>query len=267
MSAKLRQAIQRKCTHLDIPMMGVASADRWSKAPFRPRIPEEFHPRSIFPEVNSVIVIGLPISLPILETSPSIYYHELYQTANYLLDQYAYRLSIYLTEKGHPSIYVPRDGYGHISLLKDNPTAFFSHRHAAYLAGLGTFGVSNMILTKEYGPRVRFTSIFTTADLPSDAIQEDNLCTRCMRCVHICPSRALVKKDYPEGLAKKEVCAIYNEGLSKRYISPCGLCIKVCPVGKDRLQFQRAEAGMYGKSKKYERYHRAWDHVRSYGGR
>ena len=51
-------------------------------------MPEEFYPQSIFPEARSVIVIGLPVHLPVLETTLSIYYHELYKTVNTLLDQY-----------------------------------------------------------------------------------------------------------------------------------------------------------------------------------
>ena len=177
------------------------------KPPFEPWIPKDFWPHVIFPEARSVVVIGLPIALPIIETSPSIFYHELYKNVNALLDQYTYQLALYLTKKGFPSIYVPRGGYGHISLLKDKPMAFFSHRHAAYLAGLGSFGVSNMVLTREYGPRVRFGAVFTTAELPGDRVMREQLCIRCMRCVKICPANALSRKDYPQGLADKIACA------------------------------------------------------------
>lgn len=121
-------------------------------SPFQPWMPEEFYPQSIYPEARSVIVIGLPVSLPVLETSPSIYYRELYNTINSLLDQHTYRLAAFLTQLGHPSIFVPRDGYFGIRALLKNPVAFFSHRHAALLAGLGNFGVNNMLLTPEYGP-------------------------------------------------------------------------------------------------------------------
>ena len=134
--------------------MGVANVERWYSPLFLPWVPEEFYPQSIYPETKSVIVIGLPVSLPVLETSPSIYYRELYKTVNSLLDQYTYRLSNFLTDKGYPSIFVPRDGYGNIEVLLQNPIAFFSHRHAALLAGLGNFGVNNTVLTPEYGPRV-----------------------------------------------------------------------------------------------------------------
>jgi epoxyqueuosine reductase QueG len=33
---------------------------------------EEFWPQSIYPEARTVIVIGLPVPLPIVETAPSI---------------------------------------------------------------------------------------------------------------------------------------------------------------------------------------------------
>jgi len=267
MNSKLKQQLRRKCTSLDIPMLGIAPVQRWEEPPFEPWVPKEFWPQSIFPEARSVIVIGLPVTLPIVETAPSIFYHELYKNVNSLLDQYTYRLALFLTEKGHSSLYVPRDSYGHISLLKDRPLAFFSHRHAAYLAGLGSFGVSNMILTREYGPRVRFGSVFTSAELPGDRPLVEQLCIHCMRCTKICPVNALGRKDYPQALTDKVPCAVRNEQLAERYISPCGFCIKVCPVGEDRKKFARTDASIYEEGKAPENLDNAWKHVRAYGAR
>lgn len=158
MNDDLKAAVLERCRRMEIPLAGgVASTERWENPPFQPWMPEEFYPQSIFPEARSVIVIGLPVHLPVLETSPpSIYYHELYKTVNTLLDQYTYRLASFLNDEGFPpSVFVPpRDGYGSIEVLQKNPVAFFSHRHAALLAGgLGTFGVNNTLLTPpEYGP-------------------------------------------------------------------------------------------------------------------
>ncbi|MDD1770916.1 MAG: 4Fe-4S binding protein [Methanomassiliicoccales archaeon] len=267
MNDELRTRIEEKCRQLDIPVVGFASAKAWDKPPFEPWVPKEFRPASIYPEAKSVIVIGLPITLPILETSPSIYYHVLYQNVNQMLDEHAYRIATWLSEMGHASIYLPRDGYGTISILKDKPITFFSHRHAAYLAGLGTFGVNNMILTTRYGPRVRFTSIFTTAELPSNPPIKEELCTRCMRCSDSCPVKALPEDGYPLGLTDKKACATRAEDLYQKFRSPCGICIKVCPVGDDRRLYSREDADMYGDAKGYAEYHRAWDHVRSYGSR
>ncbi len=84
----LKKEVQKKCRRLGIPVVGFASVNRWAKPPgefpnrLSPWIPEEFWPQSIYPEAKTVIVIGLPVALPIVETAPSIYYHELYKTVN-----------------------------------------------------------------------------------------------------------------------------------------------------------------------------------------
>ncbi len=230
-------------------------------------MPEPFYPRLIFPEAKSAIVIGLPISLPALETSPSIHYRELYMAVNSLLDQHTYRLAEYLTARGYPSVFIPRDGYGSIEVLLKNPVAFFSHRHAAFLAGLGTFGVNNMILTPEYGPRVRFGTVLTAAQLPPDPVSDVQLCIRCMRCVEMCPSSALVDRDYPDAVTDKYACASWSAELHRHFVSPCGICIKVCPVGEDRKRYGRMDVTVYSDPKKNPALHRAWEHVRQYGGK
>jgi epoxyqueuosine reductase QueG len=175
-------------------------------------------------------------------------------------------MSNLLNKRGHASLFVPRDGYFGIKALLKNPIAFFSHRHAAHLAGLGTFGVNNMLLTPQFGPRVRFGTVFTSAKIPADPLQKDVLCTRCMRCVTMCPAKALDKENYPQGLTDKLTCATHSAELNRRGISPCGICIKVCPVGKDRLLYNRADASIYSQRDRFPETHSAWEHVRTYGG-
>jgi len=263
----LLQSLKEKCESFDIPLMGIADVAQWENPPFQPWVPKEFFPQSIFLEAKSVIVIGLPVTLPVLETTSSIFYRELYLTVNSLLDQYSYRLANFLNDRGYPSIFVPRDGYAGVEALVKNPVAFFSHRHAAFLAGLGTFGVNNMLLTPEFGPRVRFGSIFTAAELPSDPLLDLDLCTRCMRCVRMCPAAALDEQDYPAGLTVKKNCAAHSAELNRQGISPCGICIKVCPVGEDRKLFGREDMTIYTNQERHPELHEAWDHVRRYGKR
>lgn len=265
MTYELKQKLKTKCREMDIPLVGCADVSRWEDSSLNPDMPEAFYARSIWPEAASVLVIGLPVHLPALETTPSIWYQEEYKTVNSLLDQYTYRLAEFLNRNGYPSVSVPRDGYGHVSVLEDNPFAFFSHRHAAFLAGLGNFGVNNMLLTPEYGPRVRFGSVFTAAPLAADPVMEEQLCTRCMNCVNQCPVHALNEEDYPDGLTKKATCARYSQHLAKQYRAPCGVCIKVCPVGEDRVLYHREDTGIYQQREGAEQYHEAWEHVRCYG--
>ena len=265
----LKKKILKKCRELQIPLVGFAPVKRWKKPPdeFDEWIPPEFWPQSIYPEAKTVVVIGLPVQLPIVETAPSIYYHDLYKTVNNALDLKAYELSNFLTHRGYPSIYIPRDCYGDIDVLLERPYAFFSHKHAAYLAGLGSFGQSNVILTPEYGPRVRFTSIFTTAEIEGDLIKNKSLCTRCLECVRECPVNAIRKEgNFPPPM-DKITCARRSKKLRDEYRSPCGICIKVCPVGKDRKVFNREDTTIYDKNKTPEVYKKAWNHVRKYGSK
>jgi epoxyqueuosine reductase QueG len=270
---ELKEEIIKKSQDLGIALVGFAPVERWKNPPdelpnrFSEWIPPEYWPQSIYPEAKTVIVIGLPVQLPIVETAPSIYYHELYNTVNVALDMKAYELSNFLTEKGYPSIFVPRDGYGDIDVLLKKPLAFFSHRHAAYLAGLGSFGQNNVLLTPQYGPRVRFTSIFTTAEIEGDPISGDDLCTRCLACQEECPVNAVKREgDFPPPV-DKIACATRSKKLRKEYCSPCGICIKVCPVGEDRKVFQRTDIGIYNEEKTPPEYKKAWKHIKSHGSK
>lgn len=268
----MKKELKHKCRTLGIPLVGFASIERWKNPPELPNvfpewIPEEFRPQSIYPEAKTVIVIGLPVSLPIVETAPSIYYQELYKTVNSMLDSKAYEIANFLNEKGFSSIYLPRDGYGDIRILIDKPFAFFSHKHAAYLAGLGSFGHNNVLLTEEYGPRVRFTSIFTSAQIKPDPIKTRDLCIHCLLCVKNCPVGAIPKKGaFPPPMDKRS-CARRSAALRDEFRSPCGICIKVCPVGRDRELFGRKDMSIYSKDRKFDKYHRAWEHVRKYGSK
>ncbi|MDD3985684.1 MAG: 4Fe-4S binding protein [Methanobacterium sp.] len=269
----IKEKVIDKCKELGIPFVGFAPVERWSKPPkelpnnFNEWIPEEFWPNSIYPDAKTVIVIGLPVQLPIVETAPSIYYHEHYKTVNILLDTKAYEISNFLTEMGYPSIYLPRDGYGDIDILLKNPITFFSHKHAAFLAGMGSFGENNVLLTKEYGPRVRFTSIFTTTPIEGDNVTGVDLCKHCQRCVSQCPVNAIHEskgsKEFPLPMDKIG-CATRSKELRKKYTSPCGICIKICPIGNDRNKFNRKDLSIYS-DKNGTKYNKAWDHVKKYG--
>lgn len=149
----------------------------------------------------------------------------------------------------------------------EKPFAFFSHKHAAYLAGLGSFGQNNVLLTTGFGPRIRFTSVFTTAEMEGDPIKTDDLCTKCLACFNECPVNAIKREgDFPPPV-DKITCAQRSKTLREEYRSPCGICIKVCPVGEDRKIFDRANIAIYKESQTPEKYKKAWEHVRRYGSR
>lgn len=250
-------------------LVGFAPASRWDEYG---EVEPDYRPRSIWQETKSVIVVGIPVLLPILETTPSINYVEQYDTSNILLDQLAYRTSVYLTENGHGAIFFPRDAYGDIQILVKKPVAGFSHVFAAKYAGLGTIGYSHVLLNLRYGPRVRYVSIFTSLELEPDPVIEKDLCVKCGICQRLCPSQAFTtRSEQIIAIMDKKACANHHARLRKEHRYPCGICIKVCPVGEDRKIFNSQSSNLYleekgaiAKNPDDPRY-KHWVHLRKHG--
>lgn len=214
---------------------GVADPVRWdTDALVAGRIPPERRPAAIFPGCRAALVIGLPLQRTILDTAPSYWYSWHYQTVNALLDAEAQRIVMLLERLRFRAVALPRDGYPGVASLLRDPSAFFSHRHAAYLAGLGTFGLSGMLLTPDHGPRIRFTTVLTDAELPAGQPLTKPLCTKCQKCTKVCPVGAVPSRPYPEQITDKQACALRSNALAAEGRSPCGFCIRVCPVGRDQ---------------------------------
>ena len=264
-----RRQITEYAKKLGASLVGYASASRWNEYN---EVEPDYRPASIWPETKTVIVLGVPVLLPIIETTPSINYVELYSTTNILLDQIAYRLSVYLTERGHGAIFLPRDAYGDIQILVQKPFAAFSHVFAGKYAGLGTIGYSHVLLNRQYGPRVRYVSVFTSLELEPDAVIDKDICTKCRVCQRLCPTQAFTtREDQIVASMNKDACARHHAVLRQEHRYPCGVCVKVCPVGEDRKIFNSTDTGLYLQEKesiqsnpedpKYKR----WVHIRRHG--
>lgn len=256
---------------LGASLVGFAPVSRWGE--FN-EVNEEYRPEAVWSQAKTVIVLGIPILLPILETTPSINYVELYNTTNIMLDQIAYRLSVYLNDKGFASIFLPRDGYGTIDILVKKPVASFGHVYAAKYAGLGTVGYNHTLLNEKYGPRVRYVSVFTELKLEGDEVIDKDLCINCRICQKLCPSQAFTPRDGSIiADMDKVACAKHHAKLRDEERYPCGICIKVCPVGQDRKLYKSHDVKRYLDEKttiandpEDPRY-REWVHARQHGSK
>lgn len=166
----------------------------------------------------------------------------------------------FLESKGFPSYMVPSslpvDVYKHLGTTYY--AAEFSHRQAAIACGLGVKGMNNLLVTPEFGPRVRLGSMLTTAEIEcSPRKLPENLCTKCGKCVDICPVKALDPnrelyleqpkcknhyiRPYVDHTAWKTIKNIFTvEGfgasgvqiLLEGYYFSCAECQRICPVGR-----------------------------------
>lgn len=266
----LRDDVIRYTKEHEADLIGFASADIWDSMN---EVPPDFRPKALWSETKTVIVMGISMLLPILETTPSIIHTEMYNTCNRELDRIAFNLARYLNRQGYASFFFPRDAYGTIEILKENPRAAFSHVMAAKYAGLGTIGLSHNLLTPEFGPRVRFVSVFTSIELIPDLILEKDLCIKCLACAQCCPVNALLpREDTLIADYDMESCTEEHARLAKKQCYPCGICIKVCPIGDDRKLYK--QSGILGKYRKEKEAleqnpdhpdYKSWIHARHYG--
>jgi epoxyqueuosine reductase len=135
----------------------------------------------------------------------------------------------------------------------------FSHRHAATRAGLGEFGYNNIVLTPQFGPRQRFNSIITEAELVPDPLIEKPICLRdaCVLCIKACYMGVITMRDDPHVRDYRSVDQVHKDVIfidtptksdprlcdmrRHRLINPPvrGDCARVCPVPYVRKRLPR----------------------------
>lgn len=110
----------------------------------------------------------------------------------------------------------------------------WSERHAAYIAGLGTFGHGRSLITLK-GCAGRFGSVITTLKIEPTIRRHDlfhTYCESCLSCVDRCASGAI----RPEG-KNIPVCSDYQDNIIKPKFDPrhgCGKCQTALPC-EDRI--------------------------------
>ena len=86
-------------------------------------------------------------------------------------------------------------------------------RRAGVRAGLGSYGESGAMVTKQYGQAVRLSGVLTTADLFPDVPLKEDVCDHCLRCVEACPVKALSG----QGKINKKLCGDHIFRFGFRY--------------------------------------------------
>lgn len=123
------------------------------------------------------------------------------------------------------------------NLQKDRQASIgeFSHKFAAVQSGLGWIGKNGLLITKEYGPRIRLSTILVDIELPVGSKEEyTDGCCECNMCVDICPAKCLKGGSGYKSMQREDIVDIYKckdkSETRKGYI--CGLCLIACPVGE-----------------------------------
>jgi len=236
-------------------VVGISNVERFDGAP------RGHHPRDFLHQASSVVTFGVPLLHQVLhweghlvnselvppehrkDVLQNYFYRQIgYHMVNDLLNSTAFRLSNFLQSMGYLSLFFPATYGPGISewIAERIPSTWglFSQRHAAVMAGLGEFGLNNVVVTPQYGPRIRFNSVITEAELTPSPLLGEKTCLgeSCSLCVESCPGALSLRPGFdPEAVWYNTPAQTDIAACRKLYpLKYClGMCIKVCPVGEE----------------------------------
>lgn len=111
---------------------------------------------------------------------------------------------------------------------EQNLTAVWSHKSAAYVAGLGTFGLNQMLITPS-GCAGRFGSLIISAEIPPTPRPTVEYCSykrdgKCQFCVNNCPTGALTLEGLNKQKCYERLLKIDQEFPDLGLCDVCGKC-------------------------------------------
>ena len=144
-------------------------------------------------------------------------------------------------------------------------------------AGLGELGRNGLLITEQFGPRVRICKVFTELPLETDSpvdLGVQRFCERCKICAESCPSKAIVSGDRTDKAwdnsnsvnvlkwpLKAMNCLTY--WLKNR--ADCAVCLRTCPFNKPDGMLHTAVRKTIEKTSAFDRFFIRMDKAFRYG--
>jgi len=180
--------------------------------------------------LTSVIVLGHQMDKELVQTYPSA----LGGAATGR--EYSHEATIVM----QVAAYIRNLGYQAVASMNDTSLVI----PMAIQAGLGEYARNQLVITPEFGPRLRFSKIFTDMPLEADKPKRPGVakfCDICTKCVDACPVKALPSgppktggglssiKGVRKWTSDAEKCFSFWATLS----TDCAICMRVCPFNRD----------------------------------
>ena len=180
--------------------------------------------------LTSVIVLGHQMDKELVQTYPSA----LGGAATGR--EYSHEAAIVM----QVAAYIRNLGYQAVASMNDTGLVI----PMAIQAGLGEYARNQLVITPEFGPRLRFSKIFTDMPLEADKPKRPGVakfCDICTKCVDACPVKALPSgrpktggglssiKGVRKWTSDAEKCFSFWATLS----TDCAICMRVCPFNRD----------------------------------
>ena len=198
-------------------------------------------PGNLLNSFTRAVVIAIQMSPEIfeqIEDEPTLLYAHQYVAVNQLLDHINLLIQSKFLKMGYKVLAIPASQ----TVDKEKWMGHISTKAVAKAAGLGWQGKSLLLVTPQFGPRIRIACLLTNAPLISDQPLA-NHCGNCTKCRDACPAKAIHGiswEDHPnscEEAVDLGKCISRLEGVAQkqgRHDRICGVCIKACPWGRPR---------------------------------
>ena len=224
--------LKKKIGDFGADLVGIADVDPLKEL--------KLNPPDLLEPFTRAVSIALQLPTAVFEQisdRPTPIYKSIYLTANLILDQIAYKTAIALQNDGFYTLPIPASQV----LDKEDWQAAISHKAVARMAGLGWQGKNLLLISPQYGSRVRLVTVLTNAALNVDSPVK-NRCGDCTACQDACPAQA-IKGVNTETRYKNRNEALYFSRCVEKTVGEfakipdvdapiCGICIKACPFGK-----------------------------------
>lgn len=181
-------------------------------------------------EPKSVIVMAIEMDYEAYRTGPPLMVTAATGLGYSRMAETAKNVAAFIKELGYKAIPCGDDAAPSIPL--------------AIMAGLGECGRNGLLITKEYGARVRLCKVFTDLEIKTDTPQPfgvKDFCASCRICADCCPARAISTDDLPAFEQKTyphDEPAKWTIDAGKCYqfwaanATDCCQCIASCPFNK-----------------------------------
>lgn len=229
------QTGQNIATRWGVPTVGFASADDAMFDQLRSvASPTHSVPKDFLESAETVIAFFIPFPKLLARTNiknrnSSVEWGVAYIETNELIRQLSKFLQEFFNSRGFQSYSIPAThNWDEEKLISD-----WSHRHIAYIAGIGNFGLNNMLIT-EKGCCGRVGSFITSAkiapdvrcDLPACLFKYDGSCRKCVR---KCVNEALFEDSFDRFKCYGMLLENVKELSSIGYADVCGKCLVAVP--------------------------------------
>lgn len=196
--------------------------------------PAHSTPREILPSAQSVIAYFLPFEERIAESNrngqyPSQQWKAAYVETNQLIAAINQRLAQVLEERGYQCAVIPPTH----NFDKERLMSGWSHKHVGYIAGLGKFGLHQMLIT-EQGCCGRLGSLITSAPIEATPLREEEFCLykhnqSCRVCVTRCTSKALTETGFDRRKCYDVLRQTPKSDSETITADVCGKCVSMVP--------------------------------------